>query len=126
MYRSELPNLFNLGTFIKDVAIISDTLIAGNTEAILTCEVTLSPENGTDPSLLSVEWCHNGINVKSQYNISEQTIISELKIANVITSHAGTYTCSALIDGIISKTSTEDVCVNCKFHAKFIDNMINM
>ena len=51
----------------------------------------------------------------SQYNISKLTIISELRITNVQSSNAGTYTCSAVIRGGSTVNSTEDVCVNCKY-----------
>ena len=77
--------------------------------------VTLSAEIGPDSSTISVEWYHNGIYMVSQYNISKVTIISELSIANVQPSNAGTYTCSAVIRGGNTVNSTEDVCVNCKY-----------
>ena len=96
------------------MTITTSTIIAGNHDTII-CEVYLSAEIGPDISSLSVEWYHNGINVNSHYSIMKLKIISGILFINVVSSNAGTYTCSVVIRGGNTKNSTKDVCVNCKY-----------
>ena len=96
------------------MTITTTTIIAGNHDTII-CEVYLSAEIGLDNSSLSVEWYHNGRNVNSHFSISKLNIISVITFINVESTHAGTYTCSAVIRGGDTKNSTQDVCVNCKY-----------
>ena len=96
------------------MTITTTTIIAGNHDTII-CEVYLSAEIGPDYSSFSVKWYYNGINVNSFYSIMKLKIISGILFSIVDSSHAGTYTCSAVIIGGDTKNSTQDVCVNCKY-----------